>query len=88
MLGHCHDTDQGQDHGAKAANPATQELHLWLIPTEVQLGHAARGKYSVRGVEHQPGLGNLPQRRAKVGVLTSSVDLQGKAAQRQAKAHR
>ncbi len=54
----------------------------------MNLGHPARREDTVGRIEHQPGLGQLPQRRAKVGVLPAGVDLQGVAAQRQTQAHR
>ncbi|MND84586.1 hypothetical protein D3C80_764810 [compost metagenome] len=87
MLGHRHHADQGQDHGAEAADPAAEEFDLGFFPAKVQFGHPARGEYPVGGVEHQPGLGHLEQRRGEVGVLPAGVDLQGIAAQGQAQAH-
>ncbi|MNP01109.1 hypothetical protein D3C76_929120 [compost metagenome] len=86
MLGHRHHADQGQDHGAEAADPAAEEFDLGFFPAEMQFCHPARGEYPVGGVEHQPGLGHLEQRRGEVGVLPAGVDLQGIAAQGQAQA--
>ncbi|MNM91267.1 hypothetical protein D3C81_1035630 [compost metagenome] len=88
MLGHGHHADQRQHHGAKPAHPAAQELDLRLVPAEVDFRHATRGEDAVGGVEHQPGLGQLPERRAKVGILPAGVNLQGVAAQGQAQAYR
>ncbi|MOA18297.1 hypothetical protein D3C78_1386060 [compost metagenome] len=88
MLGHRHDADQRQHHGAQAAHPAAQELDLWFVPAEVDFRHATGCEDTVGGVEHQPGLGQLPECGAQVGVLPAGVDLQGVAAQRQTKADR
>ncbi|MNG98492.1 hypothetical protein D3C79_576350 [compost metagenome] len=88
VLGHRHHADQCQHHGAQAANPAAQELDLWFVPAEVDFRHATGCEDTVGGVEHQPGLGQLPECGAQVGVLPAGVDLQGVAAQRQTKADR
>ncbi len=79
---------QRHDHQPEAADPALEEFDLGLFPAEVQLCHATWRENPVGGVEHQPCLGHLQQRRAHVGVLPAGVDLQGVAAQRQAKGDR
>ncbi|MNM72444.1 hypothetical protein D3C81_841390 [compost metagenome] len=88
MFGHRHHTYQCQYHGAQAAHPAAQELDLRLVPAEVDFRHATRGEDAVGGVEHQPGLGQLPEGGTEVGILTAGIDLQGVAAQGQAQADR
>ncbi|MNI57334.1 hypothetical protein D3C73_1123890 [compost metagenome] len=87
VLGHRHDADQCQHHCAQPAHPAAQKLDLRLVPAEVNFRHPAGSEDAVGGVEHQPGLGQLPERGAKVGVLPAGVDLQGIAAQGKAQAH-
>ncbi|MNS78874.1 hypothetical protein D3C72_1125080 [compost metagenome] len=87
MFSDGYHADQRQHHGAEAANPAAQEFDLGALPAEVQLGHATRCQNPVGGIEHQPGLSDLQQRGAEVGVLATGVDLQGQAAQGQAQAH-
>ncbi|MCY1404579.1 hypothetical protein D3C76_1659840 [compost metagenome] len=83
MLGNGHHADQRQHYNTEAANPAAQELDLGLLPAEVQFGYASGREDAVGGVEHHPGLGQLQQGRAQVGVLPTGVELQGKAAQGQ-----
>ena len=87
MFGNRDHGHQRQYHQAKLAYPALQEFDLGPFPAKVQLRHAARREDAVGGVEHQPGLGDLQQGRAQVGVLPAGVDLQRVAAQRQAQGH-
>ena len=88
QFGNRHHGDQRHHHHAEAADPAAQEFDLGFFPAEMQFRHATRREDPVGGVEHQPGLGHLQQRRAHVGVLPAGVDLQGQAAQGQAQRHR
>ncbi|MNJ51175.1 hypothetical protein D3C77_464730 [compost metagenome] len=88
VLSHGHDPNQGQHYGTEATNPAAQEFDLGSFPAEMQFSHTTRRQNPVGGVEHQPGLSDLQQSGTEVGVLATSVDLQGQAAQGQAQAHR
>ncbi len=65
-----------------------QKGHLRPLPAEMQLGHAAGGEDAVRGIEHQPRLGDLQHGRAQPGILPAGIDQQGIAAQCQAQGHR
>ncbi|MNE20152.1 hypothetical protein D3C80_1132600 [compost metagenome] len=83
VLGNGDHAYQRQHHDTQATDPAAQELDLGLLPAEMQFGDTTRREDAVGGVEHHPGLGELQQGGAQVGVLPAGVELQGKAAQAQ-----
>ena len=83
LLGKGDDGHQGQDHKTEFADPVLQERDQRFFPAKMQFGHATRRQNPVSGVEHQPGLGHLNQRRARIGIHAPGIGLQGVAAQGQ-----